>query len=122
MVPIGYFSTKPRNGNRSLTGAWRTPVGTATPDAGPPGARPPAVAGSAASRRRPRPRPGGGAFGTGIGSDASLLGRPWVRDATEARGRPASRTARRLIGPRTGARATKTQPTWGTGLPPTSRP
>ena len=34
----------------------------------------------------------------------------------------ASRTARRLTGPRTGTRATKTQPTPGTGLPPQSRP
>ena len=42
-------------------------------------------------------------------------------DATDARGRPASRTARLLIGPRTGARGTNTQPTWGTGLPPMSR-
>ena len=31
-------------------------------------------------------------------------------------------TALRLIGPRTGVRGTKTQPTWSTGLPPRSRP
>jgi hypothetical protein len=31
-------------------------------------------------------------------------------------------TARRLVGPRTGDRSTKTHPTWGTGLPPTRRP
>jgi hypothetical protein len=34
----------------------------------------------------------------------------------------ASRTARRLAGPRTGARSTNTQPTCGTGLPPIRRP
>src|SRR5436853_2297325 len=34
----------------------------------------------------------------------------------------ASRTDRRLAGPRTGARSTKTHPTFGTGLPPISRP
>ncbi len=34
----------------------------------------------------------------------------------------ASRVARRLTGPRTGTRATNTQPTPGTGLPPQSRP
>ena len=34
----------------------------------------------------------------------------------------ASCTARRLIGPRTGDRSRNTQPTPGTGLPPTSRP
>ena len=33
-----------------------------------------------------------------------------------------SRTARRLTGPRTGVRLTKTQPIGGTGLPPTRRP
>ena len=30
--------------------------------------------------------------------------------------------ARRLVGPRTGARSMNTQPTWGTGLPPIRRP
>ena len=35
--------------------------------------------------------------------------------------RPASRCARRLTAPRTGTRATKTQPTPGTGLPPKRR-
>ena len=34
----------------------------------------------------------------------------------------ASLTARRLVGPRTGARSMNTQPTWGTGLPPMRRP
>src|SRR5436190_19928473 len=34
----------------------------------------------------------------------------------------ASRTERRLVGPRTGARRTNTQPTFGTGFPPISRP
>ena len=34
----------------------------------------------------------------------------------------ASLTDRRLSGPRTGERSMNTQPTWGTGLPPTSRP
>jgi hypothetical protein len=34
----------------------------------------------------------------------------------------ASLTARRLVGPRTGARSMNTQPTWGTGFPPISRP
>ena len=34
----------------------------------------------------------------------------------------ASRTARLLVGPRTGERSTNTQPTPGTGLPPTSLP
>lgn len=33
-----------------------------------------------------------------------------------------SRVARRLVGPRTGVRATNTHPTAGTGLPPMSRP
>ena len=33
-----------------------------------------------------------------------------------------SLTARRLIGPRTGTRGTNTQPTLGTGFPPTRRP
>jgi len=73
------------------------------------------AAGSAAFRRRPAE--GGGVLGTGIGADASLLGRLAARP-----GAFLSRTARRLTGPRTGARGTKTQPTWGTGLPPMSRP
>ena len=34
----------------------------------------------------------------------------------------ASLTDRRLSGPRTGERSMNTQPTWGTGLPPTRRP
>ena len=36
--------------------------------------------------------------------------------------RSASRTATRLLGPRTGVRGVKIHPTPGTGLPPMSRP
>ena len=82
-----------------------------------------------ADREPARPfGPGGGAVGTGIGCDASLLARPPVRPRRLlGRAVPlelflASLTARRLIGPRTGTRGTKTQPTLGTGLPPMSRP
>ena len=62
---------------------------------------------------------GGGVLGIGKGSEANLLGR-----GARPRVGPflASRTARRDSGPRTGVRATKTQPTLGTGLPPSRRP
>ena len=52
--------------------------------------------------------PGGGAVGTGIGCDA-------IGDAFAARDEPVFRLASRVaffdFGPRTGVRATKTQPT-----------
>src|SRR5689334_17538368 len=65
---------------------------------------------------RERRLAGGGELGTGIGADAALLA---------AAGRPpprALRVAIRLLGPRTGVRSTKIQPTPGTGRPPISRP
>ncbi len=88
----------------------------------------------------PRPRrepasvaPGGGNFGTGIGPSAEIAGGISDDAAVRPRPRPAdlpgalstifcSFTDRRLIGPLTGTRLTKTQPTWGTGLPPIKRP
>src|SRR5262245_1705562 len=93
-------------------GAWTLLAGAGAAPAG-------AAAGSGAFLRRPRA--GGGAFGTGSGCDASLLGRPPARVVAVV-GLPLSRTARRPIGPLTGARGTNTHPTWGTGLPPMRRP
>lgn len=88
----------------------------------------------------PRPRrepasvaPGGGNFGTGIGPSAEIAGGVSDEAAERTPLRPEDRpgalsttfcsfTDRRLIGPLTGTRFTKTQPTWGTGLPPIKRP
>ena len=79
-------------------------------------------AGGEAAREEAR-APGGGADGTGIGREASLVARPTARGAFVAlTDFFESLTARRLIGPRTGTRGTNTQPTLGTGFPPTRRP
>ena len=64
--------------------------------------------------RRP---PGGGLVGMGSGSLASS-----EPDEVPRFGLRASRVARRLVGPRTGVRHTKTQPMAGTGLAPRRRP
>ena len=81
--------------------------------------RPPARAAGGRALRGP----GGGAVGTGIGRLASLLA--VRRLALGSDDRPPLRAARwdlRLTAPFTGRRSTKTQPTFGTGLPPISRP
>src|SRR4051794_5021940 len=73
---------------------------------------------------------GGGLFGTGFGPSsvplevgpeccAFFTAEP---DAARVRLRVDARTAMRLRGPRTGVRSMNTQPTPGTGFPPTSRP
>ena len=62
--------------------------------------------------------PGGGAVGTGIGRLASLLAFRRLTDSAP----PDPDRDRRLTGPFTGSRSTKTQPTNGTGLPPIRRP
>jgi len=78
--------------------------------------------------RADRDLPGGGADGTGIGWLASGLPTRTLsalrprRDRAAGSERWESRTAFRLIGPRTGTRFTNTQPTCGTGFPPTNRP
>ena len=64
-----------------------------------------------------RPAPGGGLVGTGSGRLASSEPEDVPRFAPRF-----SRVARRLVGPRTGVRHTKTQPMAGTGLAPRSRP
>ena len=106
-VPTGCSPMNSRKGSNSFT------VLAAPP---PPDAAAGAGAGSGAERVA---RPGGGEVGTGMGSDA-------MGDAFGARSDPtlrrASRVARFDFGPRTGVRATNTQPTCGTGLPPTRRP
>ena len=108
-------------------GCFGAPDGSGAVAASSPASGATAAAGAARELDRPF-APGGGAVGTGIGCEASLLARPPVRPA-RLLGRAglfevflASLTARRLIGPRTGTRGTKTQPTLGTGLPPMSRP
>ena len=65
--------------------------------------------------------PGGGDLGTGIGFIASALTFTLGADSFLP---PfsASRMERRLLSPRTGVRLTNTHPTFGTGLPPISRP
>src|SRR5439155_26597867 len=73
---------------------------------------------------------GGGALGAGIGPSSTPLDVGPVRldfltaEPAPARSllRLAARVAMRLFGPRTGVRATKTQPTPGNGLPPIRRP
>jgi hypothetical protein len=49
-------------------------------------------------------------------------GRGAAAAAVRLRARSASRVATRLLGPRTGVRGVKIQPTLGTGFPPTRRP
>src|SRR4051794_13286833 len=73
---------------------------------------------------------GGGALGTGLGPSSAPLEVGPLRcaflaaepEAARTRFRVDARVAIRLRGPRTGVRSMKTQPTAGTGLPPTSRP
>ena len=60
---------------------------------------------------------GGGAFGIGMGLLAAAL----AGAASFLTTFPVF-TERRLVGPRTGKRSTKTHPTRGTGLPPMRRP
>src|SRR6266511_3171755 len=96
---------KSRNGSSSLTGPPRDGRAAA------------ASGGGAWACVAPFGGPSGGVLGTGIGRLASLL--------AERRGLAASRAAvraLRLTGPFTGTRLTNTQPTYGTGLPPISRP
>ena len=83
-----------------------------------------ASAAGVASSSTARRSTGGGAVGTGIGWLASRLA-----DRRTGFGSPrplppprAARCDLRLIGPLTGRRSTNTQPTYGTGLPPISRP
>ena len=126
LVPTGWCCTKSRNGISSFT---TSPDGVGDGDDADAAARP---------SRGGVARPGGGVVGTGIGAAASLLARRpdprlpldswsvWVDPPSAAALRPDggfdARTALRLIGPRTGLRATQTHPTCGTGLPPTRRP
>src|SRR5690606_34497587 len=63
---------------------------------------------------------GGGLVGTGIGPLAS--GEAFRAGAFFALPFLASRTARRLVSPRTGLRGRKIHPTCSTGLPPIRRP
>ena len=72
-----------------------------------------------------RVAPGGGDFGTGMGFMATALTLARVRLAgmtSSSEPGLASRTARRLLSPRTGTRSTNTHPILGTGLPPIKRP
>ena len=120
LLPIGWCWMKSRNGSSSLTGpprgarrcgARRTTVAA------------PAFAGRAWRLRR-RHGPGGGAVGTGIGWLASLLAERDRWAPADLFGRAVARR-RWPCGspvPSPGTRLTKTQPTCGTGLPPTSRP
>ncbi|NDB05551.1 MAG: hypothetical protein EBX95_07330 [Acidimicrobiia bacterium] len=79
------------------------------------------VAGAAAAFFGGSVAPGGSDFGTGIGFIASAL--TFTLGATSFFPPfSASRMDRRLLSPRTGVRLTKTHPTFGTGLPPISRP
>ena len=127
LVPTGWCCTKSRNGISSFT---TSPDGVGEVPMAPMRQRRPSRGGVA--------RPGGGVVGTGIGG-GRLLARPTAGPTPAARlvvglGDPPSaaalrpdggfdaRTALRLIGPRTGLRATQTHPTCGTGLPPTRRP
>jgi hypothetical protein len=132
LVPIGWCSTKERNDVKSLTAVAADAAGRSGAASGF------AVEGAFCGAAGFAPgivALGGGAFGTGIGRLASgldigarLSRRP--RPPRSASGsatppsflRRASLTALRLIGPRTGVRATNTHPMCGTGLPPISRP
>ena len=127
LVPTGWCCTKSRNGISSFT---TSPDGVGDGDDADAAAL--AVTGRcrSAGRRRGRHRHRGG----------RLLARPtcrthacrldswsvWADPPSAAALRPDggfdARTALRLIGPRTGLRATQTHPTCGTGLPPTRRP
>ena len=101
---------KSRNGSSSLTGPPRDftalSVGAVT-----------SLTFAASLAFGARAGPGGGAIGTGIGWLASLLA-----DRRAGAFSAAVALALRLTAPFTGTRLTKTQPTCGTGLPPTRRP
>ncbi len=73
------------------------------------------------SRRRGR---GGGDVGTGGGplADRTLLDLRLPPEDESRLRRSAARDDIRLLGPRTGVRSVKIQPTSGTGLPPMRRP
>src|SRR6188508_1437748 len=129
--PTGWASTNARNGPSSLIGSEAAVL-------------PP-------RRRRPFFADEGGVVATGAESaGAAAAARPLDFFARDARLRPdrgapvdasdkdasfavvglggaalaprTARVARRLVGPRTGARITNTQPTLRTGLPPIRRP